>query len=109
MAINILSISSASVYNEENSSLEIYSDRCSNSSQYMVSFASLSDMAFLWIKSALLSACSASRINAPTAVPLRMICLLITNSLCPVSCLFSAMIRKAKSKDFCLMMFSCGI
>src|SRR2546425_447056 len=64
-------------------------------------------MFILWVKSALLSACSASRTNAPMAVPLRSTCLDNTNSFfSPCRYLANFTTRSAKAKDFCLTTFS---
>lgn len=59
----------------------IYPLSFNNWSQYNVSLASFREMFILCKKSAVLWACSASRINAPMAVPLRSNCLDSTNSL----------------------------
>src|SRR5580765_8247639 len=58
------------------------------------------------MKSALLSACSASRTNAPIAVPLRRTCLDKTNSFRPSRYFARLTTRSAKANDLSLTMFS---
>jgi hypothetical protein len=63
-------------------------------------------MLILWIKSALLSACSASRINAPMVVPLRSTCRDKTKSFFSRSRYFANLTtRNAKANDLSLTGF----
>lgn len=79
------------------SAIEMNAVSFKRANQYSVSLASFKAIFILFKKSFLLCACSASRINVPTAVPLRSNCLDKTNSfLSEDKCLYKPIISKAK-------------
>ena len=103
----ILTNSAASLNRVSNSLPIRYPVSFISMSQYRVSFASLRAMLSLLIKSAVDCACSLSKTNAPTAVPLRKHCCDKTYSLFLfVTVWYILTMRTANLYDFSLIMFS---